>query len=255
MAERVCTLDLLLRTKCVPAGTGSLPYQCGRRVPLVTPSSWFAALGGQARSESPDDAGLVFPLFSGAPLSGAVNPSGLLREQPPPGPPFDLLPGSAEAPHSQLTWRSPAGAALASRPRGSDSRRCRQSPSQENGLKHEQAASCGLQMSKKLITPLCSNLPVEPAALGDPCCDPQALELIAGFRLAFILWIWLKNIERLAGWPSIWETSESAVAKHCFLVRKVQAVKWQTARLASWGDLEQVEQCCSFKQLKTGIVV
>ena len=66
-------------------------------------------------------------------------------------------------------------------------------------------------------------------------CDPQALELIARFLLAFILWIWLKNIERLAGWPSIWETSERALAKHCFLVGKVQAVKWQTVRLASWG--------------------
>ena len=68
MAELVCTLDLLLRTKRVPAGTGSLPHQCGHHVPLVTPSSWLAALGGKARSKSPDDAGLVSPLCSGAPL-------------------------------------------------------------------------------------------------------------------------------------------------------------------------------------------
>lgn len=64
MAELVCALDHLLGTKCVPAGTGSLPHQCGHHVPLVTPSSWLPL----------DDAGMVSPLCSGAPLSGVSDP-------------------------------------------------------------------------------------------------------------------------------------------------------------------------------------
>jgi len=55
-------------------------------------------------------------------------------------------------------------------------------------------------------TQACSDSPVERGTLSELCRDPQALERIAKFLLALILWIWLKNTERLAGWPSIWES-------------------------------------------------
>lgn len=58
MAELLCTLDLLLRTECVPAGQELCHTSVG------TARSGRIGL----KSKSPDGAGLVLPLFRGSPL-------------------------------------------------------------------------------------------------------------------------------------------------------------------------------------------
>lgn len=78
------------------------------------------------------------------------------------------------------------------------------------------------------------------AGLPSPPCSG------ARFLLAFILWIWLKNIGRPAGWPLVCVTSKRARALG------LGSAGWEMANGAFGlaGGLEQVEQRCSFEQPK-----